>query len=95
MNMGQTRGLSFYRNRDGAEVDLVIEHPSGVTLMEAKASQTPSSSLFDGALRVRRQITDPGISCDVTVVYGGEELQRRSVGSLMPWNKLHEAVSWG
>ncbi len=95
MNMGQTRGLSFYRNRDGAEVDLVIEHPSGVTLMEAKASQTPSSSLFDGALRVRRQITDPGISCDVTVVYGGEELQRRSVGSLMPWNRLHEAVSWG
>ena len=28
MNLGETRGLFFYRNRDGAEVDLVIEHPS-------------------------------------------------------------------
>ena len=28
MNLGETRGIFFYRSRDGAEVDLVIEHSS-------------------------------------------------------------------
>ncbi len=95
MNMGESRGLSFYRNRDGVEVDLVIENSSGVTLMEAKASQTPSSSLFDGALRVQRHMAGSSIPCEIAVVYGGEELQQRSVGSLTPWNRLHEAVPGG
>ena len=39
-NRGETRGLSFYRDRSGAEVDLVIERPGGLTLVEAKAART-------------------------------------------------------
>ena len=91
MNLGETRGLFFYRNRDGAEVDLVIEHPSSVTLVEAKSSQTPSSSLFDGARRVRRHLVDSSLPCDVVVAYGGDEYQNRSHGRLIPWDRVHEA----
>ena len=54
MSLGETRGIFFHRSRDGAEVDLVVEHPSHLTLIEAKSSQTPSPSLFDGTHRVRR-----------------------------------------
>ena len=89
-NLGETRGLFFYRNRDGAEVDLVIEHPSGVTLVEAKSSQTPSSSLFEGVYRVGRHLIDSGLPCEVVVAYGGDEYQDRTAGRLTPWHRLHE-----
>ena len=91
MNLGEPRGLYFYRNRDGAEVDLVIEHPSRITLVEAKSSQTPSSSLFAGARRVRSHLTDASPQCDVVVAYGGGESQDRSGGRLLPWDSVHEA----
>ena len=92
MNLGEPRGLSFYRNRDGAEADLVIEGPSRLTLIEAKSAQTPSSNLLDGARRVQRHLTDASILCDVAVVYGGDEPQERTQGSLVPWRGLHETL---
>ena len=91
LNRGETRGLSFYRNRDGAEVDLVIEHPSRLTLVEAKSSQTPSASLFDGAVRVQRHLADAAHRCDIAVAYGGGESQDRAAGRLVPWESVHEA----
>ena len=93
MNHGERRGLSFYRDRDGAEVDLVIEDPNRLTLVEAKSAQTPTSTLFAGASRVRGHLSAPSRSCNVIVAYGGDEPQRRSEGALIPWAALHE-VKW-
>ena len=90
-NRGESGGLSFYRDRDGAEVDLVIERPQQVTLVEAKSAETASSSLFAGARRVRRHIDDASRECDVVVVYGGDRGQRRTDGRLTPWRKLRES----
>lgn len=92
LNRGETRRLFFYRNRDGAEVDLVIEHPSRLTLVEAKSSQTSSSSLFGGALRVQRHLTAASLPSDIAVIYGGGESQYRAVGRLMPWDNVHKAA---
>ena len=91
---GETRGLSFYRDRNGAEVDLVIEHPLRVTLVEAKSAETASSSLFRGVRRVRRHIEESPRPCRVVVAYGGDQHQDRSEGSLVPWRKLHEVDLW-
>ena len=63
-NQGLTGGLSFYRDRNGAEVDLVINRPTGISLIEAKSSTTASSSLFDGIRRVRRHFADAPPECD-------------------------------
>jgi predicted AAA+ superfamily ATPase len=90
-NRGESGGLSFYRDRDAAEVDLVIEHPERLTLVEAKSAQTASASLFDGANRVRRHLAELPRPCRVVVAYGGEEAQQRSDGELIPWSGLHEA----
>lgn len=92
LNRGETRGLYFYRNRDGAEVDLVIEHPSRLTLVEAKSSQTPNSSLFSGALRVQRQLSQESPPSEIAVVYGGAESQDRTVGRLIPWHNVQIAA---
>ena len=93
MNRGESRGLFFYRNREGAEVDLVIENPSGCTLVEAKASQTPSSSLFDRARRVQRHLDGASLASNVVVAYGGADPQSREIGRLVPWDRLH-AEAW-
>ncbi len=90
LNRGESRGLYFYRNRDGAEVDLVIEHPAGYTLVEAKSSRTPAASLFDRARRVQGHLAGAGLPCDVAVAYGGSERHSRQLGRLLPWDRLHE-----
>ena len=89
-NAGETRGLSYYRDRDGAEIDLVIESSDSVTLVEAKSAQTASPSLFAGARRVRRHLAGDGRPCDVVVAYGGDEAQQRTDGRLVPWDRMHE-----
>ena len=92
LNRGEQQRLCFYRSRDGAEVDLLIDHPAGPTLIEAKASATPSANLFDGARRVKRQLGEEA-NCQLAVVYGGQEAQTRTIGRIVPWDKLHlEAV---
>jgi predicted AAA+ superfamily ATPase len=94
INRGEPGGLSFYRDRDAAEADLVIEHPDRLTLVEAKSAQTASASLFAGANRVRRHLAEPSRPpCDVVVAYGGDEAQRRSDAKLVPWASLHE-LKW-
>ena len=90
VNRGETGGLSFYRDRDAAEADLVIERPGRLTLVETKSAQTASAGLFDAAKRVRGHLDDPSRSCDVVVAYGGDEAQRRASAKLVPWARLHE-----
>ena len=91
-NRGEGRGLSFYRDRNGAEVDLVIERPDGITLLEAKSTATPSATLYRGVERVRKHFPH-GTALDVTVVYGGESRQHRTAGRLIPWRELG-TVTW-
>ena len=90
-NRGLTGGVWFYRDRNGAEVDLVIDRPAGLSLVEAKSSTTASSSLFDGIRRVRRHFADAPSDCDTTVAYGGDQFQQREDGRLVPWRMLRAA----
>ncbi len=90
-NRGLTGGLWFYRDRNGAEVDLVIDRPAGLSLVEAKSSTTASSSLFDGIRRVRRHFADAPAECDATVAYGGDQFQQREEGRLIPWRMMRAA----
>ena len=34
------------------------------------------------------------LSIRIVVAYGGEQLQQRTEGSLVPWIELHEAGFW-
>ena len=93
-NWGEMGGLSFYRDRNGTEVDLIVEHPSQITLVEAKSSQTASSSLFDGARRVKQHLDASNRPCDVVVAYGGDQFQHRDRANedLIPWFGLRKAA---
>ena len=85
-------GLSFYRDRSGAEVDLVIERPDRLTLLECKSAATPSAALLAGARRVAGHFAGSGRPVDLAVVYGGDEEQRRTAGWIVPWRSVGEVV---
>ncbi len=93
-NHGDLRGFSFYRDRNGAEVDLIIEQRSRRTLVEAKSAETAASNLFAGAQRVQRHLARSNRPDSLAVVYGGDQLQHRTSGWLVPWHGLHEAGFW-
>ncbi len=90
-NLGKSGGLLFYRDSNGAEVDLVIEQPGSVVLVEVKSSATASSSLFAGAKRIQRHFGQLPRSSEVVVVYGGDEFQGHTEGRLIPWRMLRAA----
>ena len=92
IHRGHSGGLSFYRDRHGAELDLVVEEPGDLTLVEAKSAATPSSSLLAGLKRVLPQLRDLRPRCAAAVVYGGEDLQQRTLGRLVPWRLVRSAA---
>ena len=89
-NQGEAGGLSFYRDQNGVEADLIIDNPTGTTIIQVKSSQTASSSLFDGSRRVQKHLAQSSRRCSVVVVYGGDQPQSRGTDSLVPWRELHE-----
>ena len=89
-NRGERVGLNFYRDRDAAEADLLIERPRGLTIVEAKSAQTASPSLFQGVERVRGQLQRSGRRVEALVAYGGTEAQVRTGARLVPWNRLKD-----
>lgn len=90
MNAGESTGLSFYRDRHGVEADLVIEQADRITIIEAKATQTATTNVFDGVQRVHAIVSSTGRQCESMVVYGGEQSQKRTSVELLPWFSLHD-----
>ncbi len=89
-NAGKMSGLFFYRDRNGAEADLIVEHPQTINIVEVKSAETPSSTLLKSARRVHKQLDKSVSGCSVSVVYGGNQQQKCGTDFLIPWQKLHE-----
>lgn len=92
LNIGETGGIYHYRDQHGMEADMIVEQPDRLVLVEAKASQTATSGLFEGVRRIRGVLEKIG-SCRAAVVYGGADAQPRSDVELIPWHALGEH-SW-
>lgn len=78
--------LWFWRDSEGNEVDLLIEKPQEIEIVEIKATQTIMPNLFKGlnyyaALETNNKLTK-------TLVYGGTERQMRSVAQVLPWSEV-------
>lgn len=85
-------GLYHYRDRAGNEVDLLVERPTNLALVETKAAATPSSRMLDSPRRIRRHLAEAHPDADAYVVYGGDEMQHRSDGTVIPWHEFHQNV---
>lgn len=89
LNKQESSGMYYYRDQNGVESDLIIEHANQLTLVEAKSGQTAASDMFQGVKRVN-EVLSQSKSCRPIVVYGGDTAQKRSDVSLMSWLQLHE-----
>ena len=85
-------GLSFYRDSHGMELDLLIEEPDVLTLIEAKSAATPKSSLLGRAKRIRTIVEQIRPRCDLVLIYGGSEVQQRSDSRIVPWRMVRSAA---
>ncbi len=92
-NRGLSGGMSYYRDKDGVEADLVVDDGGRLLAIEAKAAATATTSLFDGAARVRGLLSTAAVSVDLFIVYGGDESQKRTGAALVPWGSLHDRWS--
>ena len=80
-NAGEYRGLYYYRDRQGVEIDLGVERGNHLTLVEAKSGQTAAADFYD-SLRRGQAVIAAGRACSAMVVYGGATAQWRSSAAM-------------
>jgi len=86
-NAGERGGLSFYRDKNGVETDLLIERPDGLMVLEAKTGQTVTRDLLSPIQRVAEALGDR-VTAPPTIIYGGDTKQQRSSCTLLPWDQV-------
>lgn len=81
--------LTFFRDTNQNEIDLIIE--SGLTKIpvEIKASETMDSHFFDTITWFNMQTKN---THDGMVIYGGDQNQKRSQGSVVSWKNIESLV---
>ncbi len=86
LNRGRRSNLYFWRDRRGLEVDALIDHAEGFSLVEIKSGKTvPANALKN--VRALRELSD-GTPGDNWMVYGGDRHQQRSDATILGWRDL-------
>jgi len=76
--------LSYWQERSGQEVDLILETPQGLTPVEIKSGVTVTRDMFRS---LRRWAEVAGAeSTTPTLVYGGSPRRKRSDVTVQPWH---------
>ena len=87
LHRGTTPTLHFYRDRQGHEVDLLIDRGDDRVAVEAKSGRTIAADAFDALARFRMLGPTRAPHRDV-VVHGGDATQTRSAGDLLAWTDI-------
>lgn len=89
-NRGRESDLYFWRDKNGHEIDCLVERLGNPLLIEIKSGKTAAEDFFNN-LRYYQKLSgaDPAGSY---VVYGGGQEQKRSCAQVIPWNQLPELV---
>ncbi|MFC1894495.1 ATP-binding protein [Candidatus Dependentiae bacterium] len=77
--------LTFFRDTNQNEIDLIIEIDGKTIPIEIKSSQTINSSFFDTLTWFNNKIDNDQ---KAVVIYGGDENQQRSHGKVICWKNL-------
>lgn len=83
---GETPALGFLRDREGHEVDAIVERAGRIHAIEIKSGQTIASDFFDNLDFWRAQLPDTAIT--PWLVYGGDKPQSRERGTVVPWSQI-------
>ncbi len=89
-NQGLRDPLYFFRDSNGLEIDLLLDHADGLQLVEIKASQTLSAPLFKNLRTVSTLLGDRVRSQHL--IYGGAERQDRTGVQVLPYGQADTLV---
>jgi hypothetical protein len=95
LHLGDARGIHFFRNRKGLEVDLMIADPDRIRLVEIKSGQTIGGDFFDALDAVDAWLPEDSPTRERFLVYGGDKSQRRSQGRVLSWNAVETLAKLG
>ena len=93
LHRGWQRGLYFYRDSKGLEIDLILERNGRKVLLEAKSAKTVASDFFENLRGVQAALEIPSEQCLKVLAYGGKEKQKRGEFQVCPWNRLGD-LDW-
>jgi predicted AAA+ superfamily ATPase len=89
-NQGLRDPLYFFRDSNGLEIDLLLDHADGLQLVEIKASQTVSAALFKNLRTVSSLLGDRVKTQHL--IYGGAERQDRTGVEVLPYGQAETLV---
>ncbi len=90
-NHGRLPRIYFLRDKNGHEIDCVIEKTDRLIPIEIKAKMTASKGLFDDLLYWKDVAQKEDIAFpDGFLVYTGAETQKRSYGTFLSWKDIDE-----
>ncbi len=92
VHKGLSPDLFFYRDRQGTEIDALLQRDDSLLAVEVKSGQTIAADFFSGLERFERIIREDLLhrSVKAAVVYAGDEAQKRTMADVIPWSKLPE-----
>jgi hypothetical protein len=94
LNAGRRPRMSFFRDHQGHEVDLIVERGDGLMVVEIKSGQTVAAEFFDDLVWLAGQDLGPRpVPLTAILVYGGGQRQPRTQATVLPWTAVHE-VDW-
>lgn len=93
---GLPPSVFFFRERNGFEVDVLVEAEGRLLAVECNSGQTVSADAFTRleALARRLEHAPEGRSLARVVVYGGDEARWHSGGQVLPWRGVADHPWW-
>jgi predicted AAA+ superfamily ATPase len=90
-NHGLKPTLHFLRDKEGHEIDALIETgPDTFHAVEIKSGETIASDFFSGLDYWRAKLTRQTIT--PWLIHGGTALQQREKATVLPWNDLSQLI---
>lgn len=81
--------LTFFRDTNQNEIDLIIEYKGKTIPVEIKASETINSSFFDTIKWFKKETNNIENSI---IIYGGNQNQDRSNGKVISWKNIEKII---
>ena len=88
LNRGQPADIHFWRNSGGSEVDAVVERGARLHALEVKSGRTIAADYLAGLERFSRIAA----IATASLVYAGDEGQRRSQATIFGWREIGAAA---
>jgi uncharacterized protein len=94
LNRGLHNNLFFYRDSDGAEVDLVLEFSNGIYPIEIKSGLTVSSDYFKGLRHMSKLFANPPAEPPNggALIYGGSEDWQQSGTQIIGYRRTADLL---